>query len=170
MADIRKRAIEGLEVGDTFSVSRIFSKKDVIQFADISGDYNPVHFDEHFASIKNFNSCICHGLLVGSLLTEIGGQIGWLNKPGHDGMTYRSSRFWPGITVLLFPAFLHLAPPDGDLRTDWNLLGATTVRQQVHIRDCAVQWITFPAFRLTSAFKSGLKKKFTLTFPGESPA
>ena len=47
-------------------------------FAEMSRDYNPVHFDDRFAEVKNFRGRICHGLLVASLLTEIGGQIGWL--------------------------------------------------------------------------------------------
>lgn len=54
-------------------------------FADISRDYNPVHFDDRFADAKNFRGRICHGLLVASLATEIGGQIGWLAS----GMTFR---------------------------------------------------------------------------------
>jgi len=78
MSDIRKRTIKGLQIGDTFSVSRRFSEEDVKQFADITRDYNPVHFDRRFSDAKNFNARICHGLLVGSILTQVGGQIGWL--------------------------------------------------------------------------------------------
>ena len=78
MTQIRKRAIEGLKTGDLFTVSRTFSEQDVINFAKISRDYNPVHCDERFTKIKNFDGLICHGLLVASLITEIGGQIGWL--------------------------------------------------------------------------------------------
>jgi acyl dehydratase len=78
MSHIRKKTVEGLKIGATFSVSRTFAEQDVIRFADISRDYNPVHFDERFAKVKNFDGPICHGLLVASLITEIGGQIGWL--------------------------------------------------------------------------------------------
>ena len=78
MSYIRNKAIGGLEIGETFSISRTFSELDVIQFADISRDYNPVHCDERFSKVKNFDGRICHGLLVASLITEIGGQIGWL--------------------------------------------------------------------------------------------
>jgi len=78
MSDIRKRTIQGLQIGDTFSVSRRFSEEDVKAFADITRDYNPVHFDRRFSGAKNFNARICHGLLVGSILTQVGGQIGWL--------------------------------------------------------------------------------------------
>ena len=78
MSQIRKRTIQGLTVGQTFTVSRKFTEQDVITFADMTRDYNPIHFDERFVAVKNLKGRICHGLLVGSLLTEIGGQIGWL--------------------------------------------------------------------------------------------
>jgi 3-hydroxybutyryl-CoA dehydratase len=78
MSHIREKAIAGLKRGDIFAVSRTFTEQDTMAFADISRDYNPVHFDPHFAKAKNFHGRICHGLLVASLLTEIGGQIGWL--------------------------------------------------------------------------------------------
>ena len=85
MTSMRKRAIAGLQQGDSFCVSRTFSEKETADFADLSRDYNPVHFDERFASAKNFRDRICHGLLVASMITEIGGQIGWLAS----GMTFR---------------------------------------------------------------------------------
>ncbi len=78
MSKIRTQTIEGLKTGDTFSVTRTFTEQDVFRFADITRDYNPIHFDDRFAGTKKLNDRICHGLLVGSLLTEIGGQIGWL--------------------------------------------------------------------------------------------
>jgi acyl dehydratase len=78
MSKIRNQTIAGLKSGDTFTVSRTFSEQDVLSFADITRDYNPIHFDDRFTETKNLSSRICHGLLVGSLLTEIGGQIGWL--------------------------------------------------------------------------------------------
>ena len=78
MVSFRERAAEGLQVGDSFRTSRIFKGDDVIRFAQISRDYNPVHFDARFAKARNLPAPICHGLLVASLATEIGGQIGWL--------------------------------------------------------------------------------------------
>lgn len=78
MSDIRKRTIQGLQIGDTFTVSRRFAEEDAMVFADITRDYNPIHFDSRFSGAKNFKARICHGLLVGSILTEVGGQIGWL--------------------------------------------------------------------------------------------
>ncbi len=78
MISFRQRAAQGLQVGDTFQTSRSFSQDDVRRFAQLSRDYNPVHFDQRFATARNFSAPICHGLLSASLVTEIGGQIGWL--------------------------------------------------------------------------------------------
>ena len=78
MAGFRERAAEGLQVGDSFRTSRTFTEDDVVSFAQISRDYNPVHFDARFARARNLSAPICHGLLSASLATEIGGQIGWL--------------------------------------------------------------------------------------------
>ena len=88
MSEIRKRAIVGLKPGDSFTVSRTFTEQDTISFAEISKDYNPVHFDQRFAKAANFQGPICHGLLVASMLTEVGGQLGWLAS----GMNFRFRR------------------------------------------------------------------------------
>ena len=78
MSEIRKKAVAGLKAGDTFFVKRKFTKKDTEYFGNITKDYNPVHYDRRFTEAKNLKGLICHGLLVASLITEIGGQIGWL--------------------------------------------------------------------------------------------
>ena len=85
MASFRQRAAEGLQTGDTFTISRTFTDDDIALFAKISGDYNPVHFDARFAKAKKFSAPICHGLLTASMITEIGGQIAWLAS----GMTFK---------------------------------------------------------------------------------
>lgn len=74
-----------MQRGDAFAVTRTFTEQDAIAFADISRDYNPVHFDDRFAKLNDFRGRICHGLLVASILTEIGGEIGWLAS----GMNFR---------------------------------------------------------------------------------
>ena len=78
MTEIRRRTVQGLRPGDRLELSRTFTAEDVAQFGLLSRDHNPVHDDAAFARSKGFHGIICHGLLVGALLTEIGGQIGWL--------------------------------------------------------------------------------------------
>ena len=82
---IRDRAIEGVRAGDVFTAVRTFSQEDTLAFADISLDYNPIHFDRRFTDTKGFSGPVCHGLLVGGMVTEIGGQIGMLAS----GMKFR---------------------------------------------------------------------------------
>jgi 3-hydroxybutyryl-CoA dehydratase len=78
MLTFRERAAEGLRIGDSFKTSRTLTNDDLVRFALVSRDYNPVHFDDRFAKVRNFAAPICHGLLAASLVTELGGQIGWL--------------------------------------------------------------------------------------------
>ena len=78
MTEIRRKAIAGLKTGDSFTIKRTFTEADMTTFAGITRDYNPVHFDERFSAGKGFSGRICHGLLVAGMLTEIGGQMGWL--------------------------------------------------------------------------------------------
>jgi len=107
MSLIRKQVVAGVRVGQLFSVSRTFAEEDVTRFADISRDYNPVHCDERFAKIKGYRNTICHGLFVASMLTEIGGQLGWLatgmslkfKKPVYSGETIRCDFTITSISV-----------------------------------------------------------------------
>ena len=78
MSEIRHKAIAGLKAGDSFTITRTFTEEDMIAFAAITRDYNPIHFDDRFAAVKTFQGRICHGLLVAGMLTEVGGQMGWL--------------------------------------------------------------------------------------------
>lgn len=88
MSDIRKRAIAGLKAGDSFSLARTFTEEETQSFGEISRDQNPVHYSDEFAQAKNLQGKICHGLLVGGMITEVGGQIGWLAS----GMNFRFRR------------------------------------------------------------------------------
>lgn len=59
-------------------MSREFTREDVERFGAVTRDYNPVHSERRFVEAKGFSGPICHGLLVASMISEIGGQIGWL--------------------------------------------------------------------------------------------
>jgi 3-hydroxybutyryl-CoA dehydratase len=84
--DIRRKLLEGkVASGDSFSISRNFTKDDVHLFTGISHDHNPVHSNEEYAEGKGLNGLICHGLHVGSLMSEIGGQLAMLAS----GMNFR---------------------------------------------------------------------------------
>ena len=82
---IRQQAIEGLKEKDTFAYSRTFTQKETEIFGDITRDYNPVHYDLRWVEAKGFKGLVCHGLIVGSMICEFGGQVGWLAT----GMTFK---------------------------------------------------------------------------------
>ena len=85
MADIRRRTVAGLNAGDTFTLTRTFTEQDTDAFTEVTRDHNPIHFSKRFAELKGFKGRICHGLLVGGMITEVGGQMGWLAS----GMNFR---------------------------------------------------------------------------------
>jgi acyl dehydratase len=85
---IRQKAIVGLAPGDTFTCSRTFTRFDTEAFGDLTRDYNPVHYEPRWSQAKGFDGLICHGLLVGSMICEFGGQVGWLAT----GMTFKFIR------------------------------------------------------------------------------
>jgi 3-hydroxybutyryl-CoA dehydratase len=85
MSEWRRRATQGLNPGTTFTFARTFTNSDVEVFGDITRDYNPVHYEERFTRVKGFSGLICHGLLVGSMVCELGGQVAWLAS----GMEFR---------------------------------------------------------------------------------
>ncbi len=85
---MRQRSARGLQVGDSFTVTRSFSRDEVERFAELSRDYHPIHFEPRYAAARRLEDTICHGLLSASLVTEIGGQVGWLAS----GMNFRFLR------------------------------------------------------------------------------
>lgn len=63
MEALRKRAMDGLQKGDTFHTSRTFTDEDISRFAQMSRDYNPVHFDSRFAKAQKFSARSATGFL-----------------------------------------------------------------------------------------------------------
>jgi 3-hydroxybutyryl-CoA dehydratase len=60
---------EDLKEGMTETYTRVISDNDLHLFADCTGDYNPVHFDDAYAAGTRFKGRICHGMLVASLIS-----------------------------------------------------------------------------------------------------
>ncbi len=60
-----------IKIGDRCTVKRIFTADDVELFAKVTGDYNPIHFDEKYAKTTIFKKPIVHGPLVITLITTI---------------------------------------------------------------------------------------------------
>ncbi len=61
-------------LGEKAEVSKTISETDVYLFAGISGDFNPVHVNRVEAEGSLFGKQIAHGILVGSLLSNVIGM------------------------------------------------------------------------------------------------
>ncbi|HEX8566171.1 MAG TPA: MaoC family dehydratase [Pyrinomonadaceae bacterium] len=60
-----------LKIGDKFSTSKQITDSVVRAFADLSGDYNPIHIDEEFAKTTRFGRRIAHGMISGALISAV---------------------------------------------------------------------------------------------------
>jgi acyl dehydratase len=58
------------------SAARTVTEADVVAFAGLSGDFNPLHTDEEFAARTPFRGRIAHGLLVQSIASGLANQTG----------------------------------------------------------------------------------------------
>jgi len=63
-----------MNIGDIFSFKRKISKQDVMDFAKLSGDFNPLHVDPNFGKKSQFKKNIVHGMLAGSLFSTLVGM------------------------------------------------------------------------------------------------
>jgi 3-hydroxybutyryl-CoA dehydratase len=62
---------EDLSVGMTETYSKTVKSSDVVGFAEITGDRNPIHLSEHFAAKTPFKGRIAHGLYTASLISAV---------------------------------------------------------------------------------------------------
>ena len=63
-----------MKIGDTATLKKTISEKDINQFARISGDYNPVHVNLDKARESIFGERIAHGMLIASYISTVLGM------------------------------------------------------------------------------------------------
>jgi 3-hydroxybutyryl-CoA dehydratase len=72
--------LEELEVGQSAEFTKTVSSEDVERFAEITGDFNPVHLDEAVAEKSFFGGRVAHGMLTAGLISAT--LAGKLPGPG----------------------------------------------------------------------------------------
>lgn len=71
------RKFEEFALGEEFvTASRTITEADGVNFAGISGDFNPIHTDEEFAKTTPLKSRIAHGMLTVAVATGLANQLG----------------------------------------------------------------------------------------------
>jgi 3-hydroxybutyryl-CoA dehydratase len=62
---------EDLAIGTAEHLTKVVSSSDVVGFAAVTGDRNPIHLSEHFAAKTAFGTRIAHGLYTASLISAL---------------------------------------------------------------------------------------------------
>jgi 3-hydroxybutyryl-CoA dehydratase len=87
---------DDLRVGMRETYSRHVTSEDVIAFAEVSGDRNPIHLSDEFAAKTPFKTRIAHGIYTASLISAVIGTR--LPGPGAIYMT-QSLRFFAPVRI-----------------------------------------------------------------------
>jgi acyl dehydratase len=71
------KTFDEFKVGDEFTTaSRTITEADVVNFAGLSGDFNPLHTDEEFGKSTPFKGRVAHGMLSIAIATGLANQLG----------------------------------------------------------------------------------------------
>ncbi len=69
MSELTNCPYEELQLGQTASYSKTVGEQEVLLFAAVSGDINPLHLDSEYAETTPFGERIAHGMLTGGLVS-----------------------------------------------------------------------------------------------------
>lgn len=62
---------KSISIGETASLSKTISEADIVLFAGVTGDFNPLHLDAEYAKTTRFGERIAHGLLTAGLISAV---------------------------------------------------------------------------------------------------
>ena len=81
-AAIAELEFDQIQVGDQAVITHQLTEEDVNTFAALTGDFNPLHLDETFASKSPFGKPIVYGMLSGAFISALVGMV----LPGRDAL------------------------------------------------------------------------------------
>ncbi|MGZ8447493.1 MAG: MaoC family dehydratase [Candidatus Deferrimicrobiaceae bacterium] len=62
------------ELGQSAEMTKVITEEDILLFAEITGDRNPVHISKEFAAQSRFGERIAHGILAAGLISAVIGM------------------------------------------------------------------------------------------------
>ena len=93
---VQEKTIQDIAVGQSAEFEKTVSEADIIKFAEVTGDTNPVHMDEAYASGTMFKTRIAHGMLSAGFISAVLGTQ--LPGPGAIYMS-QSLRFRAPVKI-----------------------------------------------------------------------
>lgn len=115
--------LDSLNIGIKEKFEIIITEKLVSDFAEISGDFNPLHMDENFAMKTKFKKRICHGMLVASFFSRLIGM------------------YLPGKNALYFSQSLNFTSPcfiDDEITIEGEVIDKSTATRIISIKTRAI--------------------------------
>jgi 3-oxoacyl-[acyl-carrier protein] reductase len=82
--------IDKIQSGDKKHLSKVITEADLEAFAELSGDYNPLHMNDVFAKKTSFQRRVAHGMLVASYVSTLVG----MQLPGPGALWTAQSYRW----------------------------------------------------------------------------
>ncbi len=112
----------GISVGDT-AEPRTFgplTRTDIVRYAGASGDFNPIHHDETFATGAGFPTVFSIGMFQAALLATY--ATDWLGADTIRRFTVRfQDQVWPGDELTCNATVVAAEPADGGTRVEVEL-------------------------------------------------
>jgi phosphotransacetylase/acyl dehydratase len=68
---VENRTFDEIKIGDSASLVRTLTRDDISLFAVMSGDVNPTHVDDDYATSDMFHEIIAHGMWGGALISTL---------------------------------------------------------------------------------------------------
>jgi len=89
MSDLEPVKYNDYKVGDSAEFTKTITEEDVMKFAEVTGDYNPIHVNPEYAATQMFKQQVAHGALSSGLISAVLGTK--LFGPGilYAGQTVR---------------------------------------------------------------------------------
>jgi 3-hydroxybutyryl-CoA dehydratase len=68
---VRELAYAEIEIGAEASFAKTITESDIVSYAGLTGDFNPIHIDAEYARQSMFKERIAHGMLVSGLISAV---------------------------------------------------------------------------------------------------
>ena len=73
-----------IKIGLEYKFTEMITESHLDSFANLSGDYNPLHMDAGYAKTTRFKKRICHGMLLASFFSKLVG----MHMPGKNALYF----------------------------------------------------------------------------------
>jgi len=71
LSDLTPVKWEDYEIGQSASFTKTITEEDVMKFAEVTGDYNPIHVNSEYAKTQMFGEQVAHGALSSGLISAV---------------------------------------------------------------------------------------------------